>query len=309
METSTNPTNGNDRPVDCYSAQIYSNGTTVRGLFETKEDCIRGMNLIAIIAWKHNVRILVTEIMKTHFHTVVQGAPERCEEMRRVIQRLLERGMCDSGRNELIPKGIEVSHDQIVTVNELRDKFMYVYRNSIAAGYDRMPWEYKWGAGNIYFVDHTREESRGHSLSDLSKSSIQKAFHTWLDLPKTWKYDDDKMFLPHSYMDWKYVEKLFVNPRVFISYLFQRKDVEARIDRECANRAVEKASETELSREAAALCRSLFSRSSISKATVDERMAIAQKLWSDRRTYSIPMLARVTKLEKSLLTAVFGGKQ
>ena len=39
---------------------------------------------------------------------------------------------------------------------------------------------------------------------------------------------------------------------------------------------------------------------------MDERMAVAQKLWGNRRTYSIPQLARVMLLDKELLSQVFG---
>ncbi len=309
MKNGVYPHETPDSLVDRYSAHIYSNGTTVKGLFETREDSVRGMNIIAINAWASKVKILITELMKTHFHVVVQGDPLGCEKMSLNVKRQLEAYMRKTGRPELIPNGIEVSHDPIETINELRNKFMYVYRNCIAAGYNRQPWEYGYGPGNIFYVNHSIESEKGLPLERLSKRRTRELFHTWVDLPQEWRHDDSMMLLPHSYIDWEYVEKLFINPKVFIAYMHQRKDIEAKIDRECASRAVEKASEVELGKEASDLCRTLFGRNAVSKASVDERIAVAQRLWGERRTYSIPLLSRVTKLDKTLLMTIFGIKE
>ena len=67
-----------------------------------------------------------------------------------------------------------------------------------------------------------------------------------------------------------------------------------------------KASETELRREAKTICNALWNVPAVSKASVEQRVAVARKLWADRRTYSLSVLSRVTMLDKNILESIFG---
>lgn len=295
-----------DKPLDGFYAHIYSNGHSVKNLFETEEDRIFGMNLLPIAAHACGVRLLMIQVMGTHFHEIACGRPEDCERMRRFIKRQLEIRMKKTGRKEYIPKGIDISIDGIETETELKNKIVYVYRNSIAAGFPQAPWHYRWGPGDILFVDHHVAGSRVTSIGSLSVRQRKAMLRTKVQLPSDWRYDDSGMIIPHSYLDWELVERLFVSIRAFIAFLHQKKDIEAQIDQESANVLLQDKSDKALRDEARELCRTLFERNSVSKASAGERMAVAQKLWGDRRTYSIPQLARVTLLDKELLIQVFG---
>lgn len=290
-----------------YSVHVYSNGKTVKTIFETDEQHVFGMNLIAICAHACGVRVLCPEVMNTHFHVIVQGEPAACARYGKMLQRLLARWISLSGREMLAPNGIEVSCDPIDTINELRNKFMYVYRNAITAGFPRMPWAYRWGPGDIFFADPI-DRSRYNRIGDISVSAAQALFHTKNELPPEWLYDDLRMIAPASYVDVGYVESLFVNPRFFIAYLRQRKDIESAIDKEVARKAVDNFDEKELRSEAKELARTLFGRKSVKETPFEERFEIARKLWNSRRTYSIPILARVSYLDKSMLESVFKNK-
>lgn len=292
-----------DKPLEGFYAHIYSNGNSVKNLFETEEDCIFGMNLLPIAANSCGIKLLMIQIMGTHFHEIACGRPEDCEKMRRFIKRRLETRMKKTGRREYVPTGIEISIDEIKTETELKNKIIYVYRNSIAAGFPQAPWHYRWGPGDILSANHSR--INGNNVGDLSVRQCKALFRTKIRLPSHWRYDDHGMIVPESYLDWRYVEKLFVSIRAFLAFLHQKKDIEALFDRESANNLLQKRSEKELRNEARELCRSMFGRSSVSKSNLEERVAVAQKLWGDRRTYSIPQLARVTSLDKELLRQVF----
>lgn len=298
-----------DRPVDGFYAHIYSNGNSVKGLFETEHDRIYGMNLLPIAAQAFNVKLIMIQVMGTHFHEIAQGRPEDCERMRRFIRRHLETHLKKTGRKERRSSGIEISIDGIKTETELKNKIIYVYRNCISAGYPYSPWRYPWGPGDILFVDHNAIGSIGNRVSELSERKRRALFHTRVVIPSDWRYDDSGMILPHSYLEWEYVERLFVSVRAFLAFLHQKKDIEAQIDREANASFLAKLSERNLRKEASALFRSLFGRDNPFQATIDERMAVAQKLWGDRRTYSLPQLARVTSLDKSLLLKVFGNAE
>ena len=287
-----------DRPVDGY-AHIYSDGTNVSLLFDSREDYIFGMNVLAVTAFQCDLTILVMQVMGTHFHIIARGRPQDCDRFARSIAMKLESFLSRTERR--------VSNDPIFTENELKTKFMYVYRNAIAAGFPLAPWAYEWGPGDIYFVDHNLWAGRGKRVGEYQVLTRRAMFHTLTALPETWRCDDEGKLLPHSYVDWKTVEALFKSPRAFLAFMSQKKDVEVAIDRECSsNSAVHQASETELRREAKAICGALWGLTSVTKASVEQRVAIAQKLWGDRRTYSLSVLSRVTMLDKNILESIFG---
>lgn len=111
-----------DKPLEGFYAHIYSNGHSVKNLFETEEDRIFGMNLLPIAAHACDVSLLMIQVMGTHFHEIVLGRPEDCERMRRFIKRQLETWMKKTGRKEYIPKGIDISIDGIETETELKPR-------------------------------------------------------------------------------------------------------------------------------------------------------------------------------------------
>ncbi len=295
-----------DRPVDGY-AHIYSDGTNVSLLFDSREEYIFGMNVLAVTAFQCCVTILVMQVMGTHFHLIVRGKPQDCDRFSRSAGVKLESFLTRTERRHAVSGKIRVSNDPIFTENELKTKFMYVYRNAIAAGFPLAPWAYEWGPGDIYFVDHDLWTGRGKRISEYPVLTRRSMFHTLTALPETWRCDDEGKLLPHSYVDWESVEVLFRSPRAFLAFMSQKKDVEAAIDRECSsNSAVHQASETELRREAKAICGALWGLTSVTKASVEQRVAIAQKLWGERRTYSLSVLSRVTMLDKNIIESIFG---
>ena len=138
-----------DKAVDDCS-HIYSDGTSVNSLFDTRQDKIAAMNMIATLAYSYNVKILVQQVMTTHIHLIVSGAAWDRERFARELRRRLI--IWAEDKRHSANGVIMVGNDEIRTERELMNKFMYVYRNAIAAGYPGMPWEYVGGPGNIFFT-------------------------------------------------------------------------------------------------------------------------------------------------------------
>lgn len=73
-----------DKPVEGY-AHIYSDGTNVSILFESREDYIWGMNVIAVTAYQCGIVILTLQVMGTHFHLIAKGSLQDCDRFARSI--------------------------------------------------------------------------------------------------------------------------------------------------------------------------------------------------------------------------------
>lgn len=291
------------KPVDdCY--HVYSNGTKMVDMFSERKDKILMMNMLAVTSYSNKVHILVDQVMDTHFHAIISGTPQGCAKFTRDMIMKLNIFINKKGRNEYANGGIEVSMDPIVEFNELKNKIMYVYRNSIAARFPLMPWEYEWGPGNIYFVNHTMLSGIGRPLSDFSKKQQRKMFHTNVLLPQEWKVNSEGMIMQHSYFDWQRVENIFITPIAFIAFLHQKKDIEVMCDSECNKSKAEEFSEKILRKEANDLCMAVYGKK-ISQASTEQRLSISTQLWKKRRTYSTSYLSRATLIPKDVLDSIF----
>lgn len=293
-----------DKPVDDCS-HVYSDGTSVNSLFDTRQEKIDAMNMIAILAYSKNVRILVQQVMTTHIHVIVSGLVADRDRFARELKRRLM--IIASKKRHSANNVILVGNDGIQTERELMSKFMYVYRNAIAAGYPGMPWDYVGGPGNIYFTCHDRTD--GDLINSLSITKKREMFHSKVTMPEEWRFNKEGLILPHCYVDWKRVEGLFKNPKVFIAFMHQSKSVETAIDMECAREYLRTVSEKELRDECKKLCAGMFGKSSLSKAGLEERVEVAQRIWAERKTYSLSMLSRATLVPQSVLEAIFGKRQ
>lgn len=180
---------------DC--SHIYSDGTSVNSLFGTRQDKIAAMNMIAILAYSYNVKILVQQVMTTHVHLIVSGMAWDRERFARELRRRLIIWAAD--KRHSANAAIMVGNDEIRTERELMNKFMYVYRNAIAAGYPGMPWEYVGGPGNIFFT--VQEMKGGHPVSELTEREKRARFHTRVKIPEKWSFNEEGLILPWCYVD------------------------------------------------------------------------------------------------------------
>ena len=290
---------------DC--SHIYSDGTNVSAIFQEREDKFRIMDMLAITALENGVKILVAEVMTTHFHSIVSGKDPDRERFKCSAKRKMEIWIAAKGLKGCVNGELRISNDMIKDEEELKGKIMYVYRNSLCAGIRLVPWRYEGGPGDIYFVDHIQEELKGKSIGELSVRKIRSLFHTEKSLPVEWRYDEmDLRLLPHSYMDWERVEGLFKSLRAFVAFLAQKKDLEVKYDWECASAAVQKASESELRKEIRELCLEYFGLKRVSEASLEQKTLLARRLWERRRTYSLSVLSRISLLPKEYIDSLFG---
>lgn len=283
---------------DCY--HIYSNGTKMNDLFSERKDKIMMMNMLAVTSFANDVRLLTLQVMDTHFHVIASGTVERCAKFTRDLISKLNIFINRKGRMTYSIDGLEISMDPITEERELLNKIIYVYRNGIAAGFPFAPWEYEWGPGNIYFIDHSLPGSAGRPLSELSFNKQYALFHSRVKLPQEWRVNDEGMILPHSFVDWKRVENEFKKVTSFLAFLYQKSDLEARYDNECRRKVMSRFSIKELRKEADELCSAVYGHG-IVKANAEERLYVAKELWRRRRTYEKSYLARATLVPKEVI--------
>ena len=289
------------QPVrDCY--HIYSDGTRHPVLFESRRDKIYAKNLLAILAFHYHVALYAIVIMETHFHVVVRDPREKAGKYIGEIKRLLSKYFHKSGRADLLGKGLDIAWDPIMDEEELMRKIIYVFRNGIDAGFPLLPECYPWGAGRAYFQRENMENY--HKVSDLGVREKARIFHTRVDIPGEWYYDDEHMLLASSYLDTRFVEKaLFRSQKRFLAFLHVRKKDLTDLDWECSRKFIEEGSEQTLRSRAAALAGQLF-KAPVSRLSQADKLFLAKEMWKSRETLSRRQLARAVHLEPALLEGI-----
>lgn len=288
------------KPIDdCY--HVFSDGTRVVVLCDTDEDHVYMMNQIAVAAHFCRLGILSLEVMRTHFHVIVRGEKKQVEKFHREVKRLIVRRYNRDGLGELVKDSISIEINKIQTDEELRRKIIYVLRNCTEAGYEFLPEDYPWGPGRVYC--HTETESL-HKVGNLGYNEACKLFRTRVNLPDSWEYNEKGMLIPSSYMDKDYLNRVvFRSPRQFIAFLSVKKKDLAEMEAADARPFLEKKDESNLLTEVEAASLAKYGHP-VKKLSQADRIALATKLWTERKTTSIKQLSRLTRSNVDVLREV-----
>ncbi len=289
------------KPIhDCY--HIYSDGTRILVLCDEDDDFILMMNLIAVVAYYCHLTVLALEVMSTHFHCILKGAPEGIVKFQKEIKRLIVRHFNRDGHPERVKNSIWIQADPIHDEEELRRKIIYVFRNCTEAGFEFLPEDYRWGPGRSYC--HSDKEKSYKKVCDLGYREQCRLFRTRVKLPGDWEYNSDGMLVPRSYMDINYLKNnVFVSPRQFIAFLSVKKKDLAEMEAADAKPFMDKKDENKLRKEIAERSRTKYGRD-VLQLSQGERIELATQLWSERKTLSIKQLARLTRSDLTVLKAV-----
>ena len=247
---------------DCY--HIYSDGTRLAVLCDTEEDYVFIMNQIAITSLYCDVRILCQEVMRTHFHLIAKGAPDKIQKYKREIKRLITRRYNRDGLGDIVKDAIQIAVDPIKDDEELRRKIIYVFRNCTEAGFRLLPEEYPWGPGLVY-------------------------------------YRQDKTTY---YFDTQYLHnEVFLSPRQFIAFLNVKKKDLIEMEAADARPFLEKQDEGKLLKEMEQESTRRFKKP-IKQLSQADKIHLATHFWNERKTLSVKQLARLSRLNEAVLRAI-----
>ena len=284
---------------DCY--HIYSDGTRLAVLCDTEEDYVFIMNQIAITSLYCDVRILCQEVMRTHFHLIAKGAPDKIQKYKREIKRLITRRYNRDGLGDIVKDAIQIAVDPIKDDEELRRKIIYVFRNCTEAGFRLLPEEYPWGPGLVYY---RQDKTTYRKVSELDYREQCRLFRTRVKLPQNWEFDAKGMLVPRSYFDTQYLHnEVFLSPRQFIAFLNVKKKDLIEMEAADARPFLEKQDEGKLLKEMEYESTRRFKKP-IKQLSQADKIHLATYFWNERKTLSVKQLARLSRLNEAVLRAI-----
>lgn len=279
---------------------VYSDGALTENPFDSDEDKVYAWNSIAISAESAGVKVLVATVTGKELHAMVRSEEEgeKGEEEVRRFKTALQRRVnnCRRTGREWAEGGyIERKHfacSRISTRKEALQKFMYVYRICMDS-YRKMPGEYPWGSGNIYFSEPKTRPACSR-MGDFTVRERLLLFGSRKKLPEEWLVDTGGRILPESFIDYSYVERLFRTARTFIAFLHIRREDEAALKQEIHRNYLESRSFQDLRKIGNEYCVRYCGKTLV-KVDVRIRLAIAAKMVRE------DIAGRTASLAKALL--------
>ncbi len=206
----------NIRPVRFF--HICTDGTHNNVIHIDDEDYRRDTTILAINAYKYGVRIICFEHMSSHSHVIVAAdSYETAENFGEACKH-------DYGIHFSRKHGIRNPYSRInCHTKEIFDPFYlkrciaYVLLNACTAKIVRSPEEYRWSSFAAYFnnVDDGIVE-----VASLSQARYRKLLKTKTDLRgSSIKLCKDGSLSLKSFVDYRFVEKLFGNQSQFFKSL------------------------------------------------------------------------------------------
>lgn len=244
---------------------VYSDGTRADIPFFTVEDKTFAWNSVAIVGCITGVRVTACTVNDTHLHTMVLGDSMQAERFRTVLQQRLCRRY---GPVFFSCRGVEKREGILST-------WMYVYRNCLDF-YHKLPGEYPWGAGNIFFSEK-RRFFEGQLIRDLSVRDRYAMFRTRHPLPLEWRCDASGRILPECFIDYEWVERQFRTVRTFIAFQYVRKEDEAALKQEIYRSYLEERKIQDLRRIGNRYCVNICGRK-LSGASLEDRLKVAVRM-------------------------------
>jgi len=260
---------------------IFSNGTRADIPFNTDADKTFAWNSVAICSHGSKVVVLVATINDTHLHSLVNGDAESAENYRLLLQTRLQRFFPEDN--------ISFACEIVEGRESILSKFMYVYRNCLDF-YRKLPGEYPWGSGNIYFSEK-RHFFEGERIGTLSLRNQREIFKTRKELPGEWMFDKTGRILPETFIDYAAVEQMFGSVRAFIAFMYVRKEDEARMKQEVQHVYLEQRKIQDLRRIANQYCRSI-SGYGLTKSSLEVRLKVAGRMLKEGLSGRTPSLAK-----------------
>ncbi len=264
---------------------VYSDGIQADIPFCSDEDKIFALNSVAIVAFCTGMTVLCVVVNDTHLHAVLYGTRglECKDELRRRLIVYRHKGKGDK---------LFFACDEITERRELLSKIIYTFRNCLDF-YQKVPWEYRFGPGNVYFAE---PKENGKALGELSVRGKKALFHTNVKLPDSWRVDNDGMLVPASFMDIRHVENLFATPKAFLAFLYVRREDEQTMKQQLHGRYLEERRIQDMRERGNKLSNSYFGKS-LMKLDINCRLHVASKMIKEGTGFKSDSFAKALYLK------------
>ena len=276
---------------------VCTDGTAISWMFQDDQDFIAGINRIAICHLKTCVLVIAYVLMDNHVHFLLYGTMPQCKLFINLYKRLTGKWILNKyGLSDCL-KHLPTDILYINSEERLLNTIAYIDRNSVVAGFSKLPGEYPWGSARCYFRDRSSSEYT-RLISDLTKNERRAILRTRTVFPSDWKINDLGMIDPFHFLDSQRVESFFKSPLRYTYFL--AKKLEGVVEQELEHSQKAFLPDKDLRVVINQLTHELFGGTSVNQLDVKSKLVIARRLRYDYAS-TVGQIARLLRLDKSAL--------
>ena len=198
---------------------VYTKGLEDRLLYRDRDDFIAGMNMVAIVCFSVDVKLLAFVLMSNHLHFVVLGSKEKVDKFIWLYKNLLSRYLKGKYGDVKFLRHLETSVSLVDNVGDnLKRLIAYVLNNPVKAGINCVPQGYEWSSARCYF-NATDSSTDTVFIGSLGTEEARRILRSKKRLPAHWRLNSSGYIIPESYIDIDSVERCFVRSRSFEYFL------------------------------------------------------------------------------------------
>ena len=295
-------------------------------MFPDTDAKVYGMNVIPALARKAGVVVIAFVLMDNHVHFCLYGTEEDCRRFMKLYVFAVANYLAKRFGHERKGRGFRFSVLAVTTKGQLMKTIAYIFRNPLAAGFDKMPSEYPWSNASDCFVvprDARHAISNGddsglaatprsrrsepddyyneytvphltrnrHTIGDLTMVERRNVLKIRHEYPAEWTFDEYGVISTRQYSGGQIIEKkIFGSVRRFLYFLAMKCEDEVN-DSIVRNMGIF-LSDADVRNRAKALCQEKFGRQDIRQLPLDQKVQLVRAL---RKTMSCPntQMARV----------------
>jgi len=244
-------------------------------LFRNNEEMDEALNMLSLSALEAKCQVLAFSIMSNHFHFILEGPREDCEEFYRRYRNRIAKWLSKSRKLD-ISEACEPGFTAITSLKQLRDEIAYVVRNPFVARQNVNVFSYRWSSGFLYF----------NGMMDWIMTGDQVCKYPY-DKRRTFRHErnadiDPRLFAidgvahPSCFVNWKRTMSFFENARQYIQCVM--KNVESQIS--IAQRLGEafRLDDSEVWSVAMRLCRETYKTNQLRELSVSDKVELASTL-------------------------------
>lgn len=276
---------------------ICTDGASISWMFQDDSDFIAGINRIGICMLKTGVLVIAYVLMDNHVHFLLYGNMPQCKAFITLYKRLTGKWILTKYGISDYLKHLPTEIIRIETEERLLNTIAYIDRNSLIAGYSKLPGEYRWGSARYFFKEATVSETY-NLISDMTRREQRSILGTRTIIPDNWMIDEKGMICPMSFLDIKTIEALFKSPLRY-SYFLAKKQ-EGIIEQELEHAQKAFIPDKELRVIVKRIAKELYGSEDINELNVKSKLALARKLRYDYAS-TVKQIARILRLERSAL--------
>ena len=286
------------RSVESSYFHVCTNRTALPWMFQDDEDFIAGVNRIGFCQLVSGVETTAFSLMDNHGHLVLYGTLPQCKKFINTYKTLTGRYISSKYGIKDHLRDLPVEIIPINNEDELMEVIAYIDRNSVVAGFKRLPNEYPWGSAKYIFRENSGLGTT-RKISDLGFNERRRILKTRIPLPDNWVIDERGMLIPDkSFLNIKKLENIFKSP-IRYNY-FLAKKLEGKIDLAISHGKKTFLADKELRPIMTKIALTLYKTEDTRSLDIKSKLVIAREL---RYNYAstVKQIARMLNLDPEVL--------